>query len=109
MIEAESSATDCKMLYIDKSKFNVLLAHRSELIDVYAAAGFDLALTGHAHGGQVRLFGRGLYAPNQGWFPKYTSGVAVKGGLAEVISRGLWGSYVPFRVFDRPELVYITF
>ena len=66
--------------------------------------GFDLILSGHAHGGQIRLFGRGLFAPGQGIFPKYTSGI--HGSM--IISRGLsnTGGMIP-RLFNRREIVYI--
>lgn len=45
----------------------------------------DLVLSGHAHGGQIRLFGQGLFAPGQGILPKYTSGVHEN----MIISKGL--------------------
>ncbi len=67
----------------------------------------DLVLAGHAHGGQVRLFGRGLFAPEQGIFPKYTAGLHRKNGSGMIISRGLGSSTFPFRVFNRPEIVVI--
>ena len=60
--------------------FAVLLSHRPELFDTYVACGVDLALSGHAHGGQFRLpFVGGLVAPNQGLFPKYDSGLYTEG------------------------------
>ena len=56
--------------------YTVLLSHRPEKFPLYAACGFDLALCGHAHGGQWRIPGvlNGLYAPDQGLFPKYAGG-----------------------------------
>ncbi|MGN0794290.1 MAG: metallophosphoesterase [Aristaeellaceae bacterium] len=90
--------------------FRLLLAHRPELIDRYATAGFDLVVSGHAHGGQVRIPGllNGLYAPNQGLFPPYAGGVYRAAGTTMVVSRGLAreSTRVP-RVFNRPELVII--
>lgn len=87
---------------------NILLSHQPQQIDVYSEHGFDLVFSGHAHGGQVRLFGKGLYAPNQGYFPKYTSGMNTAGNTTYIISRGIGNSIIPVRVFDRPELVYCT-
>ena len=64
----------------------------------------SLVLSGHAHGGQIRLFGRGLYAPGQGILPKLTEGVHF-GRL--IVSRGLSNNSVVPRVFNPPEIVYI--
>lgn len=89
--------------------FNLLLTHRPELIDYYESSDIDLALCGHAHGGQIRLpyFG-GLFAPGQGALPKLTSGMHLKGRMKMIISRGIGNSLFPFRIFNRPELVIIT-
>lgn len=87
----------------------ILLAHEPQYFEKYADAGYDLVLCGHAHGGQWRIpFTKiGLYAPGQGVFPKYTSGVHEKGKTAMVISRGLGNSECPLRLFNRPEIVVI--
>lgn len=94
----------------DKSNgFTLLLSHRPDRIENYAEAGFPLVLSGHAHGGQVRLpFIGGLYSPNQGVFPKYTAGVYKEGETAMIVSRGLGNSRGPVRVFNFPELVTVT-
>lgn len=84
----------------------ILLSHRPHLVPIYRAAGVPLVLSGHAHGGQIRLpFIGGLLAPEQGLFPKYTSGVHRLGAVTMVISRGLGNSLFPFRIFNRPEVV----
>ena len=86
--------------------FGILLSHRPELIDIYAACGFDLAFTGHAHGGQIRLpFIGGVLTPNQGFFPEYDAGMFEKDGLKMIVSRGLGNSLFPFRIFNRPEII----
>lgn len=89
--------------------FNVLLAHLPQYIDRYALAGYDLALTGHAHGGQWRIpFTKiGIYSPGQGLFPKYASGMHSCGNMRQVISRGLGNSQCPLRLFNRPEIVVV--
>ena len=80
----------------------------SELFDLYVQNGIDLAFTGHAHGGQIRLpFVGAVYVPDQGFFPKYVDGVHEKDGTQMVVSRGLGGSF-PIRTFNRPELVCVT-
>lgn len=89
--------------------FTLVLSHRPELIDQYAAAGPCLVLCGHAHGGQVRLpLIGGLYAPGQGLFPRYTAGLYTKGDTDMIVSRGIGSvTFLP-RIGNRPELVLIT-
>ena len=92
--------------FLPKEGFTLLLAHRPELFAVYRAAGADLTLCGHAHGGQFRLpFVGGLIAPNQGLFPKYTAGLYREEGKCMVVSRGLGNSSIPIRLNNRPEVV----
>ncbi len=94
---------------LSKEYYNVVLCHRPELFDVYVKSGAELVITGHAHGGQVRLpFIGGLVAPDQGLFPKYTEGVYNRGDTDMVVSRGLGNSVIPVRVNNMPELVIIT-
>lgn len=91
------------------TEFNVLLSHRAELMDIYSETSINLILTGHAHGGQIRLpFLDGLFAPSQGFLPEYTSGVYQQNNTQMIVSRGLGNSIFPFRVNNRPELVVIT-
>ena len=92
----------------DKNIFSILLSHRPELIETYAKKDFDLVLSGHAHGGQIRVpFIGGLIAPNQGLFPKYTSGIYEMNNTIMIVSRGIGNSVLPFRINNRPELVVI--
>ena len=84
----------------------VLLCHHPEYYPKYLKGReIDLIVSGHAHGGQWRFFGRGVFAPGQGIFPKYTSGVH-DGRL--VISRGLNPSGRIPRIFNTPEIVFVT-
>lgn len=94
---------------VSSEGFQILLAHRPELIEDYAKSRVDLVFSGHAHGGQARLpFIGGLYAPEQGFLPEYTAGKYTSDATSMVVSRGLGNSLFPFRVFNRPELVLIT-
>lgn len=88
--------------------YSILLSHRPEVFDVYVENEIDLAFTGHAHGGQIRipLIG-GLIAPGQGWFPKYTAGKHERGISTMIVNRGLGNSMIPFRIFNRPEIVVV--
>lgn len=89
--------------------FTVLLAHRPELAETYVETGVSLVLSGHAHGGQIRLpFIGGLYAPTQGFFPEYDAGLYELGDTAMIVSRGLGNSLFPLRINNRPELVVIS-
>ena len=87
----------------------VLLAHKPQFWQDYAAAEFDVILSGHAHGGQWRIpfTDIGFYSPGQGLFPKLTSGVHTSGKTRLVISRGLGNSQCPLRLFNRPEIVVV--
>ncbi|MEK4694463.1 metallophosphoesterase [Bacillus sp. FSL M8-0063] len=88
--------------------YNVLLSHRPEFLTEYADEQIDLVLSGHAHGGQVRLpFIGGLVAPNQGILPTYTAGLYEKQNTSMVVNRGLGNSIIPQRIFNRPELVVV--
>ena len=94
---------------MEPSRLNIVLAHRPELFSGYADTGADVVLSGHAHGGQIRLFGIAVYSPGQGLFPEYTSGLYRTGGSILHVSRGL-GNTIPFpRIFDTPELSILTF
>jgi predicted MPP superfamily phosphohydrolase len=93
----------------DDSVFQILLSHRPELIDVYASENIDMIFSGHAHGGQIRIpFIGGLVAPDQGLFPKYTSGAYTQNQSTLFVSRGLGNSIIPVRIFNRPEIVVVT-
>lgn len=88
--------------------FRLLLCHRPEKFEDYCREGFELVLTGHAHGGQVRIPGiGGIIAPHQGFFPKYTEGLFTDGSTTMILSRGLGNSLCPLRVNDPPELVVV--
>lgn len=88
--------------------YTILLSHRPELFDTYAASGVDLVFSGHAHGGQFRLpFLGGLAAPNQGLFPKYDSGLYTQGSTNMLVSRGIGNSIIPIRFNNRPEIIVV--
>ncbi len=90
--------------------FSLLLCHRPELAVNYSPRGYDLIVSGHAHGGQWRVPGlvNGLLAPGQGLFPRYAGGQYDLNGATLVVSRGLAkeSTRVP-RLYNPPELVVI--
>ncbi len=86
----------------------ILLAHAPAIISEAAENNIDLVLTGHTHGGQVRLPLIGaLYAPGQSLFPKYSYGLYQSGRTAMIINGGLGESNLPLRFANRPEIVLI--
>ena len=105
----ESIVTTKLKPLLNEDCYNIVLCHRPELFKGYVATGADLVLTGHAHGGQVRIpFVGGLIAPNQGLFPDYTEGVYHENNTDMVVSRGLGNSVIPVRINNMPELVIVT-
>lgn len=92
------------------SSFKILLSHRPEIFDLYHKAKVDLIFSGHAHGGQVRLpIIGGLFSPNQGFLPKYTSGKHKIENSTLIVSGGLGNSLIPLRIFNNPELIHLKF
>ena len=91
--------------YTAQEGFHLLLCHHPEYWPRFLRGlPIELTLSGHAHGGQIRLFGQGLYAPGQGALPKYTSGLYEDRLL---VSRGLSNNVVIPRLFNPTELVYL--
>lgn len=92
--------------YVKTPGYKLLMSHHPEYYDRYLRPlDIDLTVSGHAHGGQWRFLGRGVYAPDQGLFPKYTGGLH-EGRL--IISRGV-ANTVPFvpRFFNPCEVVTV--
>lgn len=92
---------------IPDDTFTVFLAHRPENIELYAREN-TLVLSGHAHGGQIYMpFIGGLYAPGQGFLPKYYSGMYEVNGCKMLVNRGIGNSSAPQRIFNQPEVALI--
>ena len=88
--------------------YKILLSHQPEDFPNYATGEYDLVFSGHAHGGQFRLpFIGGLFAPGQGIFPEYDSGIYCEGRTDMVVSRGIGNSAFPIRFHNRPEVILI--
>ncbi len=90
--------------------FKLVLTHDPRIFPLVADRGPALVLAGHTHGGQIRLpfFGT-LYAPGQGFFPRYGDGLYWKHDSVLYISRGLgYTSILPFRFWNRPEITVLT-
>lgn len=103
-----SDETLKNLLQEQKNELSIVLAHEPQYLQNYANAGADLVLTGHAHGGQIRLpFVGGIVAPDQGFLPEYTSGQYNSTDTEMIVSRGLGNSIIPVRLFNYPEVVCV--
>lgn len=95
--------------------YHIALFHRANHMDLLCNKGFDLIISGHMHGGQVRLpNGRGVCSPRSSWgsgspmlFPKYFAGHYTKDGTDMIVSRGIGNPMIIPRLFNRPELTVI--
>ena len=98
--------------FVKVPRYRILLSHHPEYWcleePMLSNRDIDLVLSGHAHGGQFRLFGQGFFAPGQGWFPKYTSGIHHGKRGRMIISKGMANTVmVAPRLFNPTEVVYI--
>ncbi len=104
----ETLAREVRETYGDP--FWLLLAHRNtHFASRYSLLGADLVISGHGHGGLIRLpFTDGLINTDRTLFPTHTAGFYEDNGAKLFVSRGLGNSGPSFRLFNRPELVVLT-
>ena len=92
----------------DERNFQILLAHNPRFFLTYKSWGADLTLSGHLHGGIVRIPGwRGVISPRGQLFPKYSGEKTTFGNSSIIVSRGLGNHTIPIRLFNQAELVSI--
>lgn len=109
-ISAEFEFEDETRAFLDafclQGGVRILLCHQPDRYFHYIRK-YDIpvVVSGHAHGGQIRIFGQGLFAPQQGIFPKWTSGVHEN---RLVVSRGLANHHPVPRLWNRPEVCFVT-
>lgn len=98
------------LLEVDSEKFNILLAHNPLFIEEYSEWGADLVLSGHMHGGIVRIpiIGIGIASPEEGYFPKYDAGKFKVNEATMIVNRGIGISSSELRIFNKPEISVIT-
>ena len=93
----------------EKDGFQILLAHNPAYFDTYVKWGADLTLSGHVHGGIMRLpFLGGVIDPAYHLFPKYDAGLFEKDGKKMIISVGLGTHSIKIRLFNPPKINIIT-
>jgi len=103
-------SSEYDIYFIDKfsksDRFRLMLCHHPEYYGKCVALGdADLIVSGHAHGGQWRMFGKGVFSPGQGLFPKYTHGIYDN---KLIVGRGLANhTWVP-RINDPFEIMFVT-
>lgn len=88
---------------------NILLAHNPDYFEEYVAWGADLVLSGHVHGGVMRLpILGGVIAPSYRLFPKYDGGIFKEGETTMLLGRGMGAHTLPFRFFNPAEMYVVT-
>lgn len=93
----------------DRSRFQILLAHSPMFLDAYGAWGADLTLSGHFHGGTVRLpFVGGVMTPQFQFFLPWCAGVFEEEGHHMIVSRGLGTHSINIRFNNKPQVVVVT-
>ena len=85
--------------------FILMLSHRNDELAMWSQLGVQLVLSGHCHGGVVRLpFVGGVLGTRRELFPEYDAGVYRQDGTTLFVSRGLGYTNVHFRLFNRPHV-----
>lgn len=105
----EALAEEVRAAY-GEGAFWMLLAHRNNFFpEQYSLLGADLVISGHGHGGVIRLpFTDGLVSTDRTFFPSYTAGLYEKNGSTLFVTRGLGNTGPSFRLFNRPEVALVT-
>jgi len=94
---------------LDTDSYNILLTHNPLYADTYSNWGADLILSGHIHGGMIRIpFAGGLLSPERDLFPEYDAGKYEVNNKVLIVNRGLGNGDFGFRVFNQPEISIIT-
>lgn len=104
----EKEAVVKKLGNPEPSTYQILLAHNPVFFDAYREWGADLVLSGHLHGGIIRIPGwRGLITPQAGLFPKYSGELTEKNGFYIAVSKGMGTHTVNIRFCNPAELVVL--
>jgi len=94
------------LLGVPQSAFKILLVHEPDYADM-SPPGFALQLSGHSHGGQVRIPGlRPMHLPP--YADKYYEGLNQSETHLVYTTRGVGTVGIPIRAFCRPEVTLIT-
>lgn len=104
--DIEKAAAACQ-----NADFSILISHTPDLLpEIEKMPGrppFHLALCGHTHGGQVRLFGHALKSSSD-YGERFLSGWYRENELDILVSNGVGTSMLPVRLGARPQIHLIT-
>jgi len=93
---------------VDSDKYQILIAHNPGHFEAYRQWGADLILSGHLHGGMIRIPKIGGVLTTQGTlFPKYSGELTKHGDSVLIVGKGLGTHTIHIRLFNRPEIVAI--
>lgn len=92
----------------DRENYEILIAHNPAYVSTYLQWGADLVLSGHLHGGIIRIpqIG-GVISPQFQLFPKYSGELTEEGDTSIVVSKGLGTHTVPVRVMNQAEMIVL--
>lgn len=108
--QLESDYVENRLPKVDSSKFNILLAHNPIFLKQYSQWGADLVLSGHMHGGIIRIpiIDVGIFSAERWLFPRYDAGKFKRGNTTMIVNRGIGTSSFKLRIFNNPEITVIT-
>jgi len=94
---------------VDKNSYNILIAHHPDYFESYVKWGANLVLSGHNHGGLVRLpLIGGLLSPRLHIMPRFTYGIYKKNDTKMLLTNGLGAHSLKIRVNNIPEIVFLN-
>lgn len=103
------SIADCFGFLPSEDVYTILLAHNPTYMEAYLEWGADMILSGHLHGGLIRVPGiGGIVTPQGFFFPRYSGEMTQKGSRTVIVSRGLGTHTLNIRLFNMPELISIS-
>lgn len=96
---------------IPKESYKILLAHEPDLATSAVQYGIQLQLSGHSHGGQVKIpfFGPLITPPfSELYYEGFYELEHLNNDLTLYVNRGIGTTRLPFRFLSKPELTLLT-
>ena len=99
---------NCLLGEAEDDKYNIMMAHNPTFMDTYLKWGADLVVSGHLHGGVVRIpFVGGIISPQFKLFPKYSGEMKKVGDKTAVVSKGIGIHTIKVRLLNPAEVVVL--